>query len=119
MNEEELNEYLDASKALARIRGNAKLFALLLSTFLKDTPAQIEQLRKEIESGDRVAAARTVHTIKGVAANLSMMKLYELSPALEALLKTDSDTASAFKSYTAVYEKTVQAVNVFLEKGAA
>jgi HPt (histidine-containing phosphotransfer) domain-containing protein len=119
MNEAEIKEYLDADKALERIRGNAKLFKLLLSTFLKDTPAQFTQLKGEIGANDRAAAAKTVHTIKGVAANLSMMKLYELSPALEALLKTDSDTAESFASYSSAYEKTVKAVNAYLEKASA
>jgi HPt (histidine-containing phosphotransfer) domain-containing protein len=118
MNEAETKEYLDAGKALERIRGNAKLFKLLLSTFLRDTPAQFTQLKGEIEANDRAAAARSVHTIKGVAANLSMMKLYELSPALEALLKTDADAADSLATYTSVYEKTVEAVNAYLEKSA-
>ncbi|MDR1377206.1 MAG: Hpt domain-containing protein [Synergistaceae bacterium] len=114
MDENAIKEYLDADKALERIRGNAKLFKLLLSTFLKDTPAQFAQLKGEIEANDRVAASKLVHTVKGVAANLSMMKLYELSPALEALLKTDSDTAESFANYNSVYEKTVEAVNAYL-----
>jgi HPt (histidine-containing phosphotransfer) domain-containing protein len=119
MNEAEIKEYLDAGKALERIRGNTKLFKLLLSTFLKDTPAQFAQLKGEIEANDREAAARTVHTIKGVAANLSMMTLYELSPALEALLKTDSDAADALANYSSVYEKTVEAVKAYLEAASA
>jgi HPt (histidine-containing phosphotransfer) domain-containing protein len=115
MNEAEIKEYLDAGKALERIRGNAKLFKLLLSTFLKDTPAQFAQLKEEIGANDREAAAKTVHTIKGVTANLSMMKLYELSPALEALLKTDADAADALANYLSVYDKTVEAVNAYLQ----
>ncbi|MDR1649575.1 MAG: Hpt domain-containing protein [Synergistaceae bacterium] len=114
MNDAEIKEYLDADKALARIRGNARLFKLLLSTFLKDTPAHFSQLKKEVAANDRVAAGKTVHTIKGVAANLSMMKLYEISPALEALLKTDSDIADSLANYISVYEKTVEAVNTYL-----
>ena len=118
MNEAEIKEYLDADKALERIRGNAKLFKLLLSTFLRDTSVQFAQLKGEIEADDRAAAAKSVHTIKGVAANLSMMKLYELSPALEALLKTDAYTTESFAIYSSAYEKTLDAVNAYLEKNA-
>jgi HPt (histidine-containing phosphotransfer) domain-containing protein len=114
MNEVEIKEYLDAGKALERIRGNAKLLKMLFSTFLRDTSAQIAQLKREIEANDRAAAAKTVHAVKGVAANLSMMKLYELSPALEALLKTDADAAESFANYSSVYEKTVEAVTAYL-----
>jgi HPt (histidine-containing phosphotransfer) domain-containing protein len=118
MNDAEIKEYLDADKALNRIRGNVKLFKLLLSTFLRDTPAQFSQLKGEVEANDRAAAGKTVHTIKGVAANLSMTKLYELSPALEALLKTDADAADALANYTSVYEKTEEAVTAYLGNNA-
>jgi HPt (histidine-containing phosphotransfer) domain-containing protein len=118
MNEAEIKEYLDAGQALERIGGNAKLFKLLLSKFLEDTPARFTQLKGEIEADDRAGAARSVHTIKGVAANLSMTKLYELSPELESLLKTDADTAGLFAGYSSAFGKTIEAVNAYLEKNA-
>ncbi|MDR1978033.1 MAG: Hpt domain-containing protein [Synergistaceae bacterium] len=118
MDQAELKQYVDTEKALERIRGNAKLFKTLLTHFLA-TRTQFEQLRKEIEANDREAAAKSVHAIKGVAANLSMTVLYELCPPLEALLKTDADTAEAFKSFEAAFEKTVESVNVLLQNPPA
>ncbi|MDR1376707.1 MAG: Hpt domain-containing protein [Synergistaceae bacterium] len=115
MNETELKQYVDAEKALERIRGNAKLFKTLLTHFLA-TKSQVEQLRGEIEANDRDAASKSVHAIKGVAANLSMTALYELCPPFEALLKTDGDTAETFKSFEGAYDKTVEAVNTILQR---
>jgi HPt (histidine-containing phosphotransfer) domain-containing protein len=118
MNETELKQYVNTEKALERIRGNSKLFKTLLTHFLA-TRTQFEQLRKEIEANDREAAAKSVHTIKGVAANLSMTALYEICPPFEALLKTDADTAETFKNFEATYEKTIESVNVLLQNPPA
>ena len=118
MNETELRQYVDTKKALERIRGNAKLFKTLLTHFLA-TRSQFDQLKKEIEANERDAAARSVHAIKGVAANLSMTTLYENCLPFEALLKTDASTAEAFKGFEAVYEKTLESVNVLLQDASA
>jgi HPt (histidine-containing phosphotransfer) domain-containing protein len=118
MNETELRQYVDTEKALGRIRGNAKLFKTLLTHFLA-TESQFNQLKKEIEANDRDAAAKSVHAIKGVAANLSMTALYENCPPFEALLKTDADTAEAFKNFEGVYKKTLESVNVLLQNPPA
>jgi HPt (histidine-containing phosphotransfer) domain-containing protein len=118
MNEAELKQYVDKEKALERIRGNTKLFKTLLTHFLA-TRTQFEQLKKEIEANDREAAAKSVHAIKGVAANLSMTALYELCPPFEMLLKTDADVAETFKNFEDAYEKTIESVNFLLENPPA
>jgi HPt (histidine-containing phosphotransfer) domain-containing protein len=118
MNEAELKQYVDTEKALERIRGNSKLFKTLLTHFLA-TRSQFEQLGQEIGANDREAAAKSVHAIKGVAANLSMTALYELCPPFEALLKTGDDTAEIFKAFESAYEKTIESVNVLLQNPPA
>jgi HPt (histidine-containing phosphotransfer) domain-containing protein len=118
MNEAELKQYVDTEKALERIRGNSKLFKTLLTHFLA-TRTQFEQLKKEIGANDREAAAKSVHAIKGVAANLSMTALYELCPPFEALLKTDADTAETLGNFETTYEKTIECVNLLLQNPPA
>jgi len=113
MDEMEIKKYLNKEKALERIRGNAKLFKTLLTHFLA-TRSQFEQLQKEIAANDREAASKSVHALKGVAANLSMPELYDLCPPFEALLKTDSDPSEILASFNAAYEKTVECVNAVL-----
>ncbi|MDR1742131.1 MAG: Hpt domain-containing protein [Synergistaceae bacterium] len=116
MDEHEIAEYLDAAKGLPRVLGKVALYKKLLSKFLADTGAQVDRLKKEIEANDRAAASVTVHTIKGVAGNLSMTKLYEASLALEALLKTEAEASAA--EYAAVYEKTVKAVEAYMQNNS-
>ncbi|MDR2523242.1 MAG: Hpt domain-containing protein [Synergistaceae bacterium] len=113
MDEVEIKKYVDTVKALERIRGNAKLFKMLLTHFL-DTRGQVDQLKQEISANDRQAAAKSVHAIKGVAANLSMTALYELCPPFEVLLKTDEDAAELMAAFQETYEKTLTCVNHLL-----
>jgi len=110
MNDLEIKQYIDTEKALGRIRGNAKLFKTLLTHFLA-TRNQFEQLQKEVASNDREAASKSVHALKGVAANLSMIKLYDVSAPFEALLKTDADVSESLASFNSAYEKTLESVN--------
>ena len=114
MTDAEIREYMDTEKALARIRGNNKLFKTLLMHFLA-TRNQFDQLKQEIAANDREAAAKSVHAIKGVAANLSMTRLYDLCPPFEALLKSGDDVSAAFSDYETTYEKTIECVNVLLQ----
>ena len=113
MDDTEIKQYVDTEKALGRIRGNMKLFKTLLTHFLA-TRSQFEQLQKEIEAGDREAASRSIHALKGVAANLSMTALYDICAPFEALLKTDADASETLASFNAAYEKTVECVNAVL-----
>ena len=113
MNDMEIKQYIDTEKALGRIRGNAKLFKLLLTQFL-GTRTQFEQLQNEIGANDREAASKTVHALKGVAANLSMPALYDLCAPFESILKSDANTSEHLASFNAVYEKTVECVNAIL-----
>ena len=113
MDDLEIKQYVDTEKALGRIRGNAKLFKTLLTHFLA-TRSQFEQLQKEIAANDREAASKSVHALKGVAANLSMTKLYDVSAPFEALLKTDADATEILASFNVAYEKTIESVNSIL-----
>ena len=113
MNDMEIKQYVNTQEALERLRGNVSLFKIVLTTFL-DTRTQFEQLQKEIKENDRDAASKSVHALKGVAANLSMTTLYDLCPPFEALLKTDADTSESMASFSAAYEKTVECVNAIL-----
>ena len=113
MNDMEIKQYIDTEKALARIRGNAKLFKLLLTQFL-GTRTQFEQLQNEVKANEREAASKTVHALKGVAANLSMPALYELCVSFESVLKTDADSSAPLASFSAAYEKTVECVTAIL-----
>jgi HPt (histidine-containing phosphotransfer) domain-containing protein len=118
MNEVEIKQYVDTAKALERIRGNQKLFKTLLTHFM-NTQDQVTQLKGEVEANDRDGAAKSVHAIKGVAANLSMTALYDQSVAFEALLKSGDDTTEGFGAFEDAYKKTLECVEALLQNPPA
>jgi HPt (histidine-containing phosphotransfer) domain-containing protein len=80
-----LKAYIDVDSALARIRGNRKVFKMLLGAFLKDP--EIEPLKEAIRAGDLKEAASLAHKVKGVSANLSLIALNKEIVAIESALK--------------------------------
>lgn len=84
----DLKKYVDVDDALARVCNNKVVYKTLLGTFKKSL--QYDQLREEALSGQYEAAARTAHSIKGVAANLSLKAAYEKVLEVETQLKGGS-----------------------------
>ena len=112
-NDQELKQYVDVEEALARVRGNSTVLKRLLKGFFEDS--HFEQLKQEIENGEREAAGKTAHALKGVAGNLSLTVLYGLAQPLEAQLKSGSDTAEAFAAYEAAHTKTLRCIETVLK----
>jgi HPt (histidine-containing phosphotransfer) domain-containing protein len=81
-----LTAHIDVDSALARIRGNRKVFKMLLGTFLKNP--EIEPIKKAILAGELKEAAGLAHKVKGVTANLSLTALNREIISIETALKT-------------------------------
>lgn len=113
MNDEELKRYVDSEQALGRIRGNIKLFKMLLNTFVENS--YFGQLQKEVETGEYEAAAKTAYAIKGASANLSLTAVYELSQSLEACLKSGENVAETFAAFKTAYEETLRAIDIVIK----
>jgi len=79
----------DKEAALKLVKGKAKRLLPLISLFLEDMPARIEELQQAIAKGDNDLIRLTAHTIKGVSANLSGIKLQVLTGQLEADTKSN------------------------------
>ena len=77
--------YLDFSSGIQRVMNNAKLYVKLLGKFRDDT--KFGDLQAAIAAGDLDNALSLAHTIKGVAANLSLSELFKQSLELENQLK--------------------------------
>ncbi|ULQ58733.1 response regulator [Brucepastera parasyntrophica] len=78
-------EYLNLEEGLGRVMGNKALYTKLLSRFKAETNP--DELFTEIEQKNFDKAQVLAHTIKGVAANLSLKKLFMLMQKLELELK--------------------------------
>jgi len=72
---------------LARVMGNRRLYQKLLIQFRTDNHCTVENIKNALVSGDVKTAARLVHTVKGVAANIGAEDLAAAGAELETALK--------------------------------
>lgn len=79
----------DYAEAKARLM-NDRLVEKFVLKFLSDPSMQ--QLRDAIASGEHDVAFRAVHTLKGVAANLSFTELWKAASALTEQLRHSDGT---------------------------
>jgi len=92
-------DYINIDDAMARLNNNKKLYAMLLKKF--DGGAMLEDLLGKIQSGDAIGAEASAHTLKGLAANLSLSDLRARAEEVDILLKAGDlsvDTSEIKKS---------------------
>ena len=77
----------DVDAGLKRLGGNRKLYQQLIKDFVAEYKHADVKIRMAMESGNLKAAQALIHTIKGVAGNLSAVKLYDKSLELEDVVK--------------------------------
>ena len=106
--------YIDIADGLNRIRGNKKLYGMMLKSF-KANP-MFPQAKAAVEAGDLKTAQMQMHTLKGVAGNLSLKLLFELVVPVEAVLKTEMVDISAIAPIEDAFHKTMALIDKLLEQ---
>jgi signal transduction histidine kinase/CheY-like chemotaxis protein/HPt (histidine-containing phosphotransfer) domain-containing protein len=76
-------DVFDLPALLDRVFGDRSLAREVVSIFVGETPAQLEEICGALGSGDLELAARGAHTLKGAAANVGAEALREAALALE------------------------------------
>ena len=77
---------------LQRLRGNRKLYRSLLLEFGRDFAQTADKIRTALvgrQKGDAEFAKNLVHTVKGLAGNISAEELYQAAVALEKGIKAE------------------------------
>ncbi len=77
---------LDRPTALRRLGGNAELLARLEARFVQSEADAPQRIAAALAGGDRDAALRAAHTLKGLAASLCANRLTDCAAVLEAAL---------------------------------
>ena len=101
--------------ALSQLRKEERI-AKYLKMFLRDD--SFEMLRQGMESGDMEAAFRGAHTLKGVSANLALLRLRDMVSALTEDLRGGRDIAHAKQAYpevAACYAQVIEAIRTFTD----
>jgi HPt (histidine-containing phosphotransfer) domain-containing protein len=77
--------YIDFEDGKKRVMNNAKLYVKLLAKFKAGT--NLDDLNAALDAGEMEKAQVAAHTIKGVAANLSLTELFKQVLELETQIK--------------------------------
>jgi len=101
-------EYIDVQDALKRIGGSMDLYKRLLNQFTGGD--HIDPLEEALSTGALEEASRLIHTLKGVAANLSLVKLSSVASELEHKVKNGADHSDTLAELKNVYYVTSQQI---------
>jgi len=102
--------YVDMADGVKRVMNNAKLYTRLLAKFRDDT-TKSDDIEAALAVGDMEKARNAVHTLKGVAANLSLVELFKQSLELESQIKAGAVNPTQVETVKAVFIATLQEVN--------
>jgi len=86
----ELPEHLpgfDIQAGVTRVAGNIQLYSELLLSFYRDKRELLSRLNDLLVAGEQESARELVHSVKGVAGNLSATDLFVAAKELENSLK--------------------------------
>jgi HPt (histidine-containing phosphotransfer) domain-containing protein len=101
--------YIDFADGLNRVMNNTKLYVKLLTKFCNDT--NIDELLTALAEGKMEQAQNAAHTIKGVAANLSLSELFKQCLELENQIKAKVVDANQTEIVKTVFATTKQEIN--------
>ena len=103
------HEYIDVQDALKRIGGSMDLYKRLLNSFTGGD--HIDPLEEAFSTGAMEEASRLIHTLKGVAANLSLVKISTLASELEHKVKNGLEHSDTFAELKNAYYTTSQQIS--------
>jgi HPt (histidine-containing phosphotransfer) domain-containing protein len=101
--------YVDLEEGLKRVINNTKLYVRLLGKFKAD--ADLEGILSTLEGGDYENAQIKAHTLKGIAANLSLKELFKHTLELETQIKQKSVAPEVPGAIRECYGETVKYVD--------
>ncbi len=106
---------IDVDSLLDRFMGNEGILLRFLKKFLND--GNYERLRTAAESGDMEEALAASHTLKGVAGNLSMTKLYDLLTCQVQLFRDEKpeEAVCMMDEITSVYESLIKGITNIIQ----
>jgi len=97
--------YIDIEDGRKRVMNNIKLYAKLLTKFKEDT--NLNSLEEAIQAADMEKAKISAHTLKGLAANLSLKELHRQSLEIETQIKTGNLNPNQIGILKNVYTQTI------------
>ena len=102
---------IDMVGGLNRVAGNKRLYRELLVHFGAKQAEVNSQILAAVETGDRKLAERIAHTVKGVAGNIGLQKVFTVADKLErAIHDARADVPELTEEFSQVLSSQVQAI---------
>ncbi|MCL2196671.1 MAG: Hpt domain-containing protein [Treponema sp.] len=108
--------YINVEEGSRRVMNNLKLFVKLLTKFKDDT--NFNSISAFLAEGDMEKAQISVHTLKGLTANLSLTELYKQCVELETQIKARSVNPGQLEIVKTVYDQTLIEVDKVIAQNA-
>ncbi|MDR3123982.1 MAG: Hpt domain-containing protein [Treponema sp.] len=108
--------YINEEEALRRVMNNKKLFVRLLSKFKSDNIALLDETCAFVAANDYEKAKVSIHTLKGIAANLAFTELYKQTVELEAQIKNGSVNPDTQESVKKCFAETLVCIDEVIAK---
>ncbi|WP_421854228.1 CHASE domain-containing protein [Marinomonas sp.] len=100
----ESDEYEDIESILSRFGGSVDLYKSVVEGFTLEANDLLEKIKEGTDEKDKVKIREHLHTLKGAALTMGLLKLSNRLSAFEEILKTSEDSA--------VIEACLSAINV-------
>lgn len=100
--------FVNFDEGVKRVMNNVKLYVRLLTKFKTDT--RLDALEAALAAGDMEKAQVEAHTVKGIAANLSLSELFKQSLELETQIKAGALDPNQTETVKAVFASTLQEI---------
>ena len=106
--------YINEEEGKKRVMNNGKLYAKLLTKFKTDT--NLDELISFAGTQDWEKAQAVAHTIKGVAANLSLTELFNQSLDVETQIKGKSLKPESLENLKGCFAETLKSIEEVIAK---
>jgi HPt (histidine-containing phosphotransfer) domain-containing protein len=106
--------YLNEEEGKKRVMNNAKLYIKLLTKFKADT--NLDQLTAAAGDGDWETARAAAHTLKGIAANLSLTELYKQCMDVETQIKGNALNDESLEQLKHCFAATLAEIDTVIAK---
>ena len=101
---------IELNQVLKRVGGDRQLLQKLITTFTKECPRLMSELRDGVVAGDSQRVRRAAHTLKGAVGTLGGMVAYKQADRLETLASTGD-----LRGANEIHESLVAAIEQFLK----
>ena len=104
---------VDVAGGLKRVAGNNRLYRELLMQFAIKQVDTSSQISAAIECGDRKLAERIAHTVKGVAGNIGLERVFAAAERLEqSIREVDSSVPVLAGEFALALRRQIQAIQL-------